>query len=249
MKGESLLHTTNSISMSHFSFSVDHREATIEDIFPGFNQEDRLGIVVRSPGGSAGASGLLMAAITKFYDFYRPHLGQENEKLWIYPDYFVFHIERWHLDHYWLDVWPPHKEVIVENDSEQILEAINDRGITRMLVEDISPSRSIYLRETLTNAKLRIKSAVAYSPNGRVASGDIRVRNKSLTEKYLRDSLKRTNLISPELFEELCITRDALHVDGWIEERYRRIDVVDALKMLTDASEPGSTTKHYISLL
>lgn len=243
------MHTTKTITMSQFTFSVDNRESTIEDIFPGFNLEDRLGVVVRSPGGSAGASGLLMATITKFYDFHRGQLGEGKEKLWIYPDYFVFHISDWHLDHYWLDVWPPHKEVIVENDSEQILEAINDRGITRLLVEDISPSHATFLRETLNNAQLRIKSALAFSPNGRVSAGDVRVRNKSLTEKYLRDSMKRTNSISDMLYLELCCAREALLVDGWIEESYRRIEVVDALKMLTDNTELGPTTKRYISLL
>jgi hypothetical protein len=47
-------------------------------------------------------------------------------------------------------VRPPHKEVIVDDDAEQILEAINDRGITRLLVEDKPLTSSVFLRETLS---------------------------------------------------------------------------------------------------
>ncbi|MEW8985911.1 MAG: hypothetical protein AB2401_02695 [Bacillus sp. (in: firmicutes)] len=242
------MHTTNSLNLSQFTFSVNNHEASFEDIFPDFNETDRIGIVLRSPGGSAGASSLLMAAITKFYDFHRPLLGAEKDKLWIYPDYFVFHINHWHMDHYWLDVWPPHKEVIVENDPEQILEAINDRGITRLIVEDMSPNQATFLRETVTNAKLRIKSALAYAANGRVEN-DVRIRNRSQAETYVRDSLKRTKGISSEFYQEICNARDGLVVDDWVEETFRRIKVDDALNMLSDSTEPGPTTKHYISLL
>ncbi len=34
------------------------------------------------------------------------------------------------------DVWPDHKEVTVPDHAEELLQAINDRGITRLLVED-----------------------------------------------------------------------------------------------------------------
>lgn len=53
------------------------------------------------------------------------------------------------MDHSSLDVWPPHKEVIVPNEPEQILEAINDRGITRLLVEDVLPLPANFFRDGL----------------------------------------------------------------------------------------------------
>ena len=39
-------------------------------------------------------------------------------------------------DHGRLDVWPRRKEVVVEDDPERILEVVDDRAITRLLVED-----------------------------------------------------------------------------------------------------------------
>jgi hypothetical protein len=70
-----------------------------------------------------------------------------------------------------LDVWPPHKEVIVDDDAEQILEAINDRGITRLLVEDKPLTSGVFLRETLSSARNRIVSALAFSATGALQTG------------------------------------------------------------------------------
>lgn len=243
------MHTTNIINSTQFSFTVEDKKATIEDVFPGFHSGDRIGIVVRQPGGSIGASSLLMAAITRYYDFFRAQLGEEDNQLWIYPDYYVFHIERQHLDHYWLDVWPPNKEVIVEDDPEQILEAINDRGITRLIVEDIPQTAAMFLRETVTTANQRLKSAIAYSPTGRVNNADIQIQNCSKTEQYVMATLKRTKGIPKEMFVKLCQSRRLLNSGGCVTETYRRIDVAQSLNMLTDFSGPGPTTKHYLSLL
>lgn len=243
------MHTTKIMKTTDFSISINQHPASIEEVFPGFNKQDRVGIVVHRPGGSAGVSGLLMAAITSFYDFHRSQLGDGSDQLWIYPDFFIFHIDNWHMDHYWMDIWPPNKEVIVENDPEQILEAINDRGITRLIVEDNPAKPATFLRETVSSAKHRIISALAYSPNGRVANGDVRIQNFSKTEQYVLDSFKRTKGISPDLFNQLSKNRQALVSNGCVTETYRRIKVIDALHMLSDSTEPGPTTKHYISLL
>ena len=56
------------------------------------------------------------------------------------------------------------------NDAERILEAINDRGVTRLLVPDAPPGRSRpepdLERETLHSAQRRIRTALVYSPTG-----------------------------------------------------------------------------------
>jgi hypothetical protein len=80
------------MNTNDFDFLINNERRSLEDLFPRFNKNDRIGIVVRRPGGSAGASALLMAAITRFYDFYRPQLGDEPDKLRIYPEYFIFHL-------------------------------------------------------------------------------------------------------------------------------------------------------------
>jgi len=57
----------------------------------------------------------------------------------IYPDYFLFHVGRPLGDHARLDIWPRRKEVVVPEDPQGVLDAINDRAITRLVVEDGEP--------------------------------------------------------------------------------------------------------------
>lgn len=243
------MHTINMMSYKDFNFEINGERGLLEDIFPRFNERDRIGVVVRQTAGGLGASALLMAALTRFYDFHRPELGDEPGKLRIYPENFVFHVGEYHMDHGWMDIWPPHKEVLVEDDPEQILEAINDRGITRLLVEDIKPSSVTFLRETLSSAEHRIVSALAYSPTGRVDQPDVKIISCPAAEQCVYDSITRTKGITEQLFEELKQRRQDLLVDGRVLETYRRILPIEAVHMLTESTNPGPTTKKYIDIL
>lgn len=243
------MHTVETLSYEDFDFEMNGHVARLEDVLPDFNEKDRIGVVVRHPGGGMGVSGLIMAAVTRFYDFYREHLGDESSKLRIYPEFFIFHVGKHHMNHSWMDIWPPHKEVIVEDEPEQILEAINDRGITRLLVEDIEPSAAVFLRETTCSAEHRMVSALAYSPSGRVDKADVSVMSCSTAEGYVLDSLSRSQKLSEEVKEQLRLGRQPLFVNGRVLETYRRIEVKDAIHMLTQATEPGHTTLSYMNVL
>lgn len=226
------MHTTKVLNSLDFTIKINGQEGVLEDIFPHFNKNDRLGIVVRRPGGGVGASGLLMAAITRFYDFYRPLLGNEPDKLRIYPDFFIFYVGKRHLNYYWLDIWPTHKEVILEDDPELILEAINDRGITRLLVEDTLPSNKSYLRETISSAESRIVSTLVYSAGGRVDNGDLSIESCSDVEGYVQSTLKISEELTVDVLKQLVMERKALVSNGRVTETYRRIKPSDAILML-----------------
>jgi hypothetical protein len=226
------LHTTKVLNSLDFIIKINGQESVLEDIFPDFNKNDRLGIVVRRPGGGIGASGLLMAAITRFYDFYRPLLGNESNKLRIYPDFFIFHVGKRHLNYYWLDIWPTHKEVILEDEPELILEAINDRGITRLLVEDTMASNKSFLRETISSAESRIISAVTYSPGGRVENGDVSIKSCSYVEGYVDSTLEISKELTDDMRNMLMLERKTLVSDGRVTETYRRIKPSEAILML-----------------
>src|SRR6476620_11743846 len=126
------MHTTTDLSSSSFSIRMDGTPGDIESVVAGFSDRDRLGVVVREPCGAIGASTLILAAITAYYDVWR----SRSDDFFIYPDYFLFHVARPLGDHGMLDIWPSHKEVVVEDDPEQLLRAINDRGVSRLLVPD-----------------------------------------------------------------------------------------------------------------
>lgn len=245
------MHTTTMMTDADFTISIDGRKGLLEDVFPDFNKNDRVGIIVSQDGGSAGASALIMSAITKFYSFHRGNLGGKTHQLWIYPDFFVFHVGRKRMNHYWMDIWPAHKEVLVEDDPEQILEAINDRSITRLVVEEREMVEGIFLRETLTSANRRIISALAYSPTGRVKQGDVEITSCSAAENCVLDSIERTATITDDMRTQLKERRKDLRtgLDGNILESYPLIYPSDALGMLTSNTKPGATTRKYLSAL
>src|SRR5215216_2291528 len=115
-----------------FRIELAGRSARLEELFEGFTEHDRLGLVMRRPCGAVGASALIAATITAFYDEQR----SRGRDFFIYPDYYLFHVGGPLGDHARLDIWPRRKEVVVEDDPELILEAIDDRAITRLGVED-----------------------------------------------------------------------------------------------------------------
>jgi hypothetical protein len=174
------VHTTG-LRSDEFQITVAGRPAIIDDLFPGFDEHDRLGIVIADDLGAAGAGSLILAAVTAFYD----GLRARGEEFFAYADYFAFHVgaDRGTLRK--LDVYPQHKEVVVPADAELILEAINDRGITRLLVPDGDPVAPEVARETLHSAQRRIRSALVYSPTGQIATADVRVSGSAHSDAYI----------------------------------------------------------------
>jgi len=175
------MHTT-ALRSDEFAITVDGRPASLEDVFPDFDEHDRLGIVIHDELGAAGAGSLILAAVTGFYD----RLRAEGQPFFAYADYFAFHVGADHGTLRKLDVWPPHKEVVVANDAEQILEAINDRGVNRLLVPDNDePSALVLERETLHSAQRRIRTALVYSPTGQTPGADVLVRGSAHSDAYI----------------------------------------------------------------
>jgi hypothetical protein len=214
------MHTSTELRSDSFSIELDGRPATIADVLPDAGARGRLGIVVRAPCGAVGSSLLLLAAITAFYDAQRAR----SEQFYIYPDYFLFHVGRRQGDHSMLDVFPSHKEVVVPDDPEAILEAINDRAITWLVVPEGEPgavardrgpaaarrdretavarrdretAAAPRQREALASARDRIVASFSYSPTGRVAEdGDVRIAGNDLTESYVRAVLDPESVLA-----------------------------------------------------
>lgn len=246
-----IVHSSAELADSSFAVAIGGRDGLwVDDLFPGFDERDRVGAVVRHPLGALGASTAILAAVTAFYDVQRARGGE----FFIYPDYFLFHVGRPLGDHNMLDVWPDHKEVVVADDAEQILRAINDRGVTRLLVEDRPPGEPSFDRESLASARARIVTALAYSPGGRVASGDVRIAGNEVTERYVVSLLDpdtlardaegsgleayarlvraRASEVAPDERARIQQERASLIEDGRPVETYRRVDLDDALAML-----------------
>jgi hypothetical protein len=128
--------------------------------------------VLRLDVGSIGASYLLQRAIVSFYDV-RPQRRSETER--IYPNIFIFHVGEDQGEHVMFDFFPQRKEVFVDNTPARILEAINDRGITRLAVPDRTRGLVQLPWKEPAEAMDRIVSVWAYSATGRVEGADVAV--------------------------------------------------------------------------
>ena len=174
----------------------------------------------------------MLAAITAFYDIQR---GRSAD-FFIYPDYFLFHVGRELGDHGQLDVWPAHKEVVVADEPEELLRAINDRGITRLVVEDGTPGDGGFAPETLASARGRIVTALAYSADGTARDADVAIAGNDVTECYVAGVLDRSAAVPGADRDRIASARRRLLEDGRPVERYRRIGLEEALGLL--APEP-----------
>lgn len=248
------MHTAVQLDTGLFEVMIDGSPAAPLDALPGWGRLDRFGVVVDRLYGGVGASLLLQLAVAAFYECDAGRPGRA------YPEVYVFHVGGWHGTFGWYDVFPPRKEVLVDDDPAAILDAINDRGITRLAVVD-GPVEAVRLHSQEPGAALdRIVSAYAYHPRGRASNGDLEIaaldpralQNTLVTlvpehHEQLWDELaalaapvkEDEELVLPnmelaplEQREAILRGRDALCRDGLPVERYRRIAVAEALGML-----------------
>lgn len=222
------MHTSRELSSAAFSVRIGGRPAKLGDVFDHFTEQDRLGVVVRRPCGAAGASTLILATVTAFYDLQRA----KQDDFFIYPDYFVFHVRQRWGNHGRLDIWPPHKEVVVQDNPDALLCAINDRAVTRLLVEEARRGEPELGRESVASARARIATVLAYSAAGRVADPDVCIAGNTVTESYVRGVIERSQSVMVEDRAALAGARRGLYCNGAPVETYRRLTLDDALSRL-----------------
>jgi hypothetical protein len=228
------MHSSRELRSSSFEITVAGRAVRLVDLFEGFGEHDRLGVVIRRPCGGVGASALITATITAFYDLQRAR----GPDFFVYPDYFLFHVGRPHGDHARLDIWPSRKEVVVAEDPRKILEVVNDRAITRLVVQDGKPGAPEFEPEALASARARIASCLTYSASGRVRDADVRIASNAVVEGYvdaILDPEARPALlgeVAPEERQRIRRARKDLMEGDVPVETYRRIDLDVALGLL-----------------
>jgi hypothetical protein len=244
------MHSARELSSSAFEIRLAGRVVRLVDLFEDFSEHDRLGVIIGRPGGGLGASALITAAITAFYDLQRAR----GPDFFIYPDYYLFHLGRPFGDHSRLDIWPAHKEVVVPAEPLEVLRAVNDRAITRLLVEEGEPHDGELGVEELASARARISTCLAYSPSGRVTNGDVRVAANAVVEGYVNTTLDpgqraaelrargadaraaeiaaRGDEIPREQRGRIKRAREGLVEDGVPVETYRCIELHEALARL-----------------
>jgi len=169
------MHTATQLESSLFSVKFNGAASSREDLFPEWLPHDRLGVVVTEPFGAIGTSHLIQLAITAFYDARPDRRAAVVERAVnsspnaIYPEIYLFHVGGRYGDHSWFDFWPARKEVFVDRHPPKVLDAINDRGITRLAVPDARPTAVEHEFKEPAAARDRIVTALGYSATGRVS--------------------------------------------------------------------------------
>jgi hypothetical protein len=225
------MHTARQLSSDLFEISIDGAPASRELLLPDWQPLDRIGIVVHSPYGLFGASHLIQLSITSFYDI-RPERregtlkpGEEDPKV-IYPEHYIFHVGGPWGDVSAMDFWPPRKEVFLPDDPRVVLDAINDRGITRLLVPSGEPCDIEHVWTEPAAARDRIRSAFLYSSSGRVGDADVEVVSREATAQANIDlvldtaaNIRRVGVMSPDEYAD-----DDLRERSWAARAARRMD-------------------------
>lgn len=246
------MHSTTEVKSDEFEVRINGEVRPVTDLLPDFDEQSRLGIVVRDDFGAVGASLLLMTAVTAFYDIQRE---RHPEGFFRYADYFLFDVERRRGFFNMLEIAPEHKEVVVDDDPREILTTINDRAITHLVVPAGDATELEFSPESLASATHRLKAAYLYSPRGRVDDADVEIGGNEYVDSYVWSVLQGTkwadiyegtqtevaylrDLLAPlddEAAATLLARRPDLQIEGRTTEGYRRVEIIEALNHLSPA--------------
>lgn len=170
------MHTARQLQATSFDIEIDGASSDFEGLFPGWDRNDRFGIVVNEPFGGFGANLLLQAAIASYFDVRR----DTHAAVPTYPEVYLFHVGGRFGDFSMYDV-TPRKEIFVGTDPWELVVAIVERGITRLAVPDGQPSEFDYVHNAggwfYAMALVdHVSSAFAYGQGGVASDPDVELR-------------------------------------------------------------------------
>ena len=147
---------------SDFRITLQREEVPHDRFFRDLSVNDRVGVF--SPEGldGLGASLLLLAHTTAFYDRYR----ESGSEFFAYPDYFTFQRRTPAASYSMLDVWPGHKNVPVGDDAGSTLDAILDRAINVLVVPAGTAGTAEFAPVQMASARRTIRRCYTYSATG-----------------------------------------------------------------------------------
>jgi hypothetical protein len=186
------MHTSRTMRTGEFEVRIEGLLGTFDEVLPNFTVSDRIAIVTHTPGGSLAAAPLLLAAIGRYYELLR----EERDEFYRYPNYFVVHLGRLQAYHGWIDVWPEHKEVVVNPDPEAVLEALLERGITRVLLESTPAASGEVMRESANWFLEDVADVLAFTPWQ--CEGPLTVRSSAAAAELVRGAVQASEKILPK---------------------------------------------------
>jgi len=150
-----------------------------------WGERDRLGVVIDRPVGALGAGLMILLAAAAFYDF----PGKRRRSRPIYPEIYLFHAGGPWGTFIQFDFWPAHKEVFVKRDPRDLLAAINNRGITHLVLPSGKKRPTAHSFKEPEAAADRIKRCFLYDPTGGTAAGEaiqLATSDETMLRNYTR---------------------------------------------------------------
>jgi hypothetical protein len=188
------MHTLTQLDLAMFDVEIDGAPATAEALLPGWNEHDRLGVVIAEPFGGVGASHLIPVAIALYYATHERRRGQ----LSVYPEIYAFHVGGGHGSHAVFDFWPAEREMVLYADPQSTLASIDDHAITRLAVPDRPETESGHSLNILSFKELDAARDLAscsfpYSADARTPRADVSIRGNDR-----RTEINPNNVLNPD---------------------------------------------------
>lgn len=223
------MHTREDLTTADFAPTIEDRPATFAELLPGVTRDSRVAIVAHTPAGAFGAAVTLLGLVTYWYD----QRARAGEDFFEYPDYFYLQVGGGgRADLGQLEIWPAHKQLIVAQCTQDLLEAIGDRAINYLLIEDRAPDRAAVLRETRNALPRHLRGALVYDASGVAARADVAVRCSVAAERHVSLAIDSSAELSPELRRSARQHRRDMMLDGQVTERLRRVSLEEGVELL-----------------
>lgn len=222
------MHSTTVFASTDFDI-VDRGQATTHArYFSGLARTERLGLFAPEGCEGAGATLLVMACVTAFYDRYR----EEGGDFFAYPDFFSFQRRQPPASYAMFDIWPGHKDVPVPEGANETAAAITDRGVGILLLPDRPPRENEFHRVQMASLERNVKRCILYSEEGQVEEPTLEVATSKA--EAIRD-WAGTMFDSVEGDAEWQRRHerflDAMPLDG-ARQSFREISLEQALRLL-----------------
>ena len=230
------MHVAQQLAVDSFEiFASDGTPIGTQQVFPNWNEHDRVGVIVSEPLGLLNASLLYQLAIALFYDV-KP---SRRDTTPTYPEFYVFHLGDSKGDFSYFDVWPSYKERFLKvRKPTELLAELNTCGVTRLFLPEGYKADAAILRSGLstwadTGSFLeRVQSCFVYraggsldTPNLRIDSRDPRVFENIDGTIDPRPTINelRSNPTSPETEDPLLSHEGNLRWCDRVETRLKEI--------------------------
>lgn len=218
------MHTLHDLSADDFRYRTSGRTVDRAEVMPAIDVSDRVGIVMGAGDEGLGAANFLLSCVIDFYDTLR----ERKDEFFEYPDFYTFQATTDPADYRMFDVYPDHKNVEVETEAETVLRAVNDRGISVLLVADRTRTDPEIQDVTRRSAERTIDQAFLYDSSGRLDGGGFEI---SLPRRPVADWFETTVESMTHTPAEDPPTVARTQQDR-ISQAYRKIPLEEALQRL-----------------